>query len=119
MKIFEVDNFGAQTPDPDVLLGLVDFLSGRALDTNSQKQISQDAFISVAQSLNVPVNRRNIADLVGQPPLSNVLEPLAPGSNDPIIFKGGAEQNVEPKMSVPQAQQVVSKMAKSAMNRPM
>jgi hypothetical protein len=44
---------------------------------------------------------------------------LAPGSNDPIVFKGGAEQTVQPKMSVPQAQQVVSKMAKSAMNRPM
>jgi hypothetical protein len=45
MRIVEVDNFGAQTPDPEKLLGLVDFLSGRATDTNSQKQISQDAFI--------------------------------------------------------------------------
>jgi hypothetical protein len=119
MKIFEVDTFDGATPDPDKLLGLVDFLNGRADDTNSQKQISQDAFISIAQSLDVPVNQRNIVDLVGQPPLSNVLEPIQPGSTDPIVFKGGAEQTVQPKMTVPQAQQVVDKMAKSAMKRPM
>ena len=116
---FATPIFDGATPDPDKLLGLVDFLNGRADDTNSQKQISQDAFISIAQSLDVPVNQRNIVDIVGQPPLSNVLEPIQPGSTDPIVFKGGAEQTVQPKMSVPQAQQVVDKMAKSAMKRPM
>ena len=113
MKIFEVDTFDGATPDPDKLLGLVDFLNGRADDTNSQKQISQDAFISIAQSLDVPVNQRNIMDLVGQPPLSNVLEPIQPGSTDPIVFKGG--ETVNPgTMPVNKAQNIVAAAAKSA-----
>jgi hypothetical protein len=118
MKITEVSDFAGATPDPKQLLGLVDFLAGRATDTNSQKQISQDAFISIAQSLDIPINQRNIVDIVGQPPLSNVLEPLTPGSTDPIVFKGGNPEAPNPKMTVPQAQQVVAKMAKSAMKRP-
>lgn len=117
MKINEVGDFAGATPDPEQLLGLVDFLSGRAADTNSQKQISQDAFISIAQSLDIPINQRNLVDIVGQPPLSNVLEPLQPGSTEPIVFKGGNETPVAPKMTVPRAQEVVSQMAKSAMKK--
>lgn len=117
MKIVEVDDFVGATPDPEQLLGLVDFLAGRATDTSSQKQISQDAFISIAQSLDIPINQRNIVDIVGQPPLSNVLEPLQPGSSDPIVFKGGNEQTATPAMTVPKAQQVVAAAAKSAMKR--
>jgi len=117
MKIVEVSDFAGATPDPEQLLGLVDFLAGRATDTNSQKQISQDAFISVAQSLDIPINKRNIVDIVGQPPLSNVLEPLQPGSDEPIVFKGGNEPAPPTTMTVPKAQQVVAAAAKSAMKR--
>jgi len=117
MKIVEVSDFAGATPDPEQLLGLVDFLAGRATDTSSQKQISQDAFISIAQSLDIPVNQRNIVDVVGQPPLSNVLEPLQPGSDEPIVFKGGNPAPEAPTMTVPKAQQVVASAAKSAMKR--
>jgi hypothetical protein len=113
MRINEVaaDQPGA---DPNQLVGLVQFLSGRATDTDAQKQISQDAFIKLAQSLGVNITHQNLGDIISQPPLNGVLEPLDPNSNM-ISFKGA---DIGPaKMSVPQAQQVVNKMAKSAMKR--
>jgi hypothetical protein len=114
MKIFEVDS-PMVTPRPDELLGLVDFLSGRATDQNARKEISQDAFISLAQSLQINVNRANLPDLTNQPPLNTVLEPLQPNSQDPIVYKNAGEQDVS--MSVPVAQQVVANAAKSAMKK--
>ena len=117
MKIFEVDGGLSEfTPKPDQLMGLVSFLNGRAKDTGSQKQISQQAFISLAQSLDINVNEQNIAELVGQPPLSNLLEPLNPGSQDPIVFKGG-ETPGPGKMPVNQAQNIVAAAAKTAMKK--
>jgi len=113
MRIDEVET---QTTgaDPNALLGLVNFLAGRADDTNAQKQISQDAFIQAAQSLGINITKQNLIDVVSQPPLSGVLEPLDPNS-EMISFKGA---DIGPqKLSVPQAQQVVNKMAKSAMKR--
>jgi hypothetical protein len=102
--------------DPNKLLGLVQFLAGRANDTDAQKQISQDAFIKLAQNLRINVTSQNLAELVGLPPLNGVLEPLDQQSGM-ITFKGA---DIGPSnMSVPQAQQVVDKMAKSAMKRPM
>ena len=102
--------------DPNKLLGLVQFLAGRANDTDAQKQISQEAFIKLAQNLGINVTSQNLAELVGLPPLNGVLEPLDQQSGM-ITFKGA---DIGPSnMSVPQAQQVVDKMAKSAMKRPM
>lgn len=102
--------------DPNKLLGLVQFLNGRANDTDAQKQISQDAFMQLAQSLGINVTSQNLAQVVGAPPLNGVLEPLDQQSGM-ITFKGA---DIGPNnMSVPQAQQVVNKMAKSAMKRPM
>lgn len=115
MRICEVADLSDFTPKPNELMGLVSFLSGRADDTNAQKQISQQAFISLAQSLDINVNAQNIAELVGQPPLSNLLEPLAPESTDPIVFKGGEPGPV--KMPVNQAQNIVAAAAKSAANK--
>ena len=113
MRINEVEDAGS---DPKTLLGLVNFLAGRAEDTNARKQISQDAFISAAHSLRIPVTKATLGDIVSQPPLNGVLEPLDPNSGM-VTFKGA---DIGPtKMSVPQAQQVVNKMAKSAMKRPM
>lgn len=118
MKIFEVDGGLSEfTPKPDQLMGLVSFLAGRAKDTGSQKQISQQAFISLAQSLDINVTDQNIAELVGQPPLSNLLEPLAPDSpQDPIVFKGG-EAPAPATMPVNKAQNIVAAAAKSAMKK--
>ena len=47
MRIDEVESTDAGA-DPNKLVGLVNFLAGRAEDTNAQKQISQAAFISAA-----------------------------------------------------------------------
>jgi len=114
MLIFEVDSTAGATPDPDKLLGLVQFLDGRAQDTNAQKQISQDAFISLAQSLGVNITHANLGDIIAQPPLSNVLEPLDPNSGM-VTFKGA---DIGPtKMPVNKAQDIVAKSAKSAMKR--
>lgn len=118
MFIAEVASTGP-TPDPTLLLGLVEFLSGRVQDTKAQKQISQDAFINLAQSLDIPLNKDNLDTIVNQEPLSNVLEPMEPGSNDPIRFKGAAPTNDTVPMSVNRAQDIVAKSAKSAMKRGM
>jgi hypothetical protein len=113
MRIDEVDT-GQVNTDPNKLLGLVRFLSGRADDTNAQKQISRDAFISAARGLGIMVTPDNLPELIAAKPLSNVLEPLDPQS-DQIAFKGA---DIGPnQMSVPQAQQVVAQAAKSAMQR--
>lgn len=114
MKIFEVAG-DSSTPSPDQLLGLVQFLAGRADDTSAPKQISVDAFINLAQSLDINVNKNNIQEIVGQPPLSSVLEPFDPSTNQ-IVFKGA--ETAEPvKMPVNKAQDIVAAAAKSAMKR--
>ena len=102
------------TPDSQKLLALTKFLSGRADDTTAKKEISQAAFIDLAQSLGVTINPESLGDLVGQEPLSNVLEPLEPNS-DVVRFKGNTE--AETGMSVDQARAVVDSNAKAAMNR--
>jgi len=114
MKIFEVAG-DSSTPSPDQLLGLVQFLAGRADDTNAPKQISVDAFVNLAQSLDINVNRNNVEEIVGQPPLSSVLEPFDPNTNQ-IVFKG-AEQTGPTQMPVNKAQDIVAAAAKSAMKR--
>jgi hypothetical protein len=114
MRINEVASIGA-TPDPVQLLGLAQFLAGRADDTNAQKQISQDAFVNLAQSLDIPVNRANLDTLVNQEPLSNILEPMEPGSSEPIKFKGATPDDTS--MPVNKAQDIVANAAKSAMKK--
>lgn len=116
MKIFEVESAPIFTPSPDQMLGLVEFLSGRADDQASSKQISQLAFINLAQSLGINVTKDNLSELVNQPPLSNVLEPLQPDTDEPIVFKGG-EPAGQIEMPVNKAQDIVAKAAKSAANK--
>ena len=67
MRIDEVESGGSL--DPNKLMGLVNFLSGRADNENAQKQISTQAFISAAQSLGFPINDRNIVSVVSTPTL--------------------------------------------------
>ena len=113
MKIHEA--IGNATPDPEVLSGLVSFLNGRAEDTNAAKEISQAAFIKLANNLDIGISKQNLADLTNSPPLSNMLEPLTPGTDDPIRFKSAGEIDVA--MPVNKAQDIVAKAAKSAMKR--
>ena len=110
MKINEVEN--SSTPDPEKLLGLVNFLSGRADNENAQKQISTDAFISAAQSLGFPINQRNIVSIVSTPPLDSVLEPIDPNNPGVIMYKGA--ETGPTQMPVNKAQDIVAASAKQA-----
>jgi hypothetical protein len=105
-----------QSGDPAQLLALPPFLKDRAEDENAQAQISQAAFIDLAQSLGVNVTAANLPDMIAQPPLSNVLEPLEPNSSV-IRFKGNTEAATG--MSVDQARAVVDSNAKAALKRRM
>jgi hypothetical protein len=109
MRIFEVDN-----ADSKKLLALSQFLLGRADDTTAKKEISQAAFIDLAKSLGVTVSTDNLGELISQPPLSSVLEPLDPNSGV-VRFKGNTEADTG--MSVDQAQAVVNSNAKAALKR--
>jgi hypothetical protein len=109
MRLFEFKNLDSQK-----LLALSQFLLGRSEDTSSKKEISQDAFIELANSLGVRVNANTLGELLAQEPLSNIMEPLELNSNV-IRFKGNTE--AETNMTVDQARAVVDSNAKSAMKR--
>ena len=109
MRIFEVAD-----PNSQKLMALSQFLSGRSDDESAKKQISLQAFIDLAKSLGVNVTLENLGELIGQPPLSNILEPLDPNSGI-VRFKGNTE--AETGMSVDQARAVVDSNAKAAMKR--
>jgi hypothetical protein len=104
------------TPDPVQLLGLVEFLQGRATDTDSKPQISVDALVSLAQSLDIPVTKSNIGELITQAPLNSVLDTPDPNTGM-VQFKTGQDSTVA--MPVNKAQDIVAKSAKSAMKRGM
>jgi hypothetical protein len=103
-----------RSSDPAQLLALTTFLKDRAEDENARAEISQSAFIDLAQSLGVNVTATNLSDMISQEPLSNVLEPLEPNSNV-IRFKGNTEAATG--MSVDQARAVVDSNAKAALKR--
>jgi hypothetical protein len=111
IREFALDNSAKSN---DKLLALTTFLKDRAEDENAQAQISQDAFIDLAQSLGVNITKENLADMIAKEPLTNVLEPLEPNSNV-VRFKGNTE--AETGMTVDQARAVVDSNAKSAMKR--
>ncbi len=91
-------------------------LSDRAEDETAKKQISQDAFIKLAQDLGINVTKENLGDMINREPLKNILEPLDPNSGI-VKFKGNTEATTG--MSVDMAQQVVDANAKAAMKRGM
>jgi hypothetical protein len=103
-----------ESGNPAQLLALTTFLKDRAEDENAQAQISQAAFIDLAQSLGVNVTATNLPDMIAQPPLSNVLEPVDPNSGV-LRFKGNTEATTG--MSVDQARAVVDSNAKAALRR--
>lgn len=109
-----IREFTETKPDAARLLALSKFLVGRAADESARKQISQSAFIKAAKSVGVNVTPDNLGDLISQEPLSNILEPLQPGSKV-VSFKGDTEADTG--MSVDQARAVVDANAKAAMKR--
>jgi hypothetical protein len=120
MRINEVADITTDpTPNPQQLMGLVELLSGLANNSNAQKQIDQDAFVSLAQSLGIRITKNMLPDIINLPPLSNMLEPLRPNSTDPIVYKGGdtTDTTEPPAMPVDRARDIVAKSARSAMKR--
>jgi hypothetical protein len=87
---------------------------GRAQDTGAKKQISKQAFMSMAQSLDINITASNLQAMVDRPPLKNMLQPIDPQS-DMITFKGGETDTVD--MPVDKAQDIVAKAAKSALQK--
>jgi hypothetical protein len=106
--------FAEPKADAQKLAALATFLSDRANDEAAAKQISKNTFIELARSVGVNVNDTNLNDMVAAEPLSNILNPVDPGS-DILSFKGDTEAATG--MSVDQAQEVVNSNAKSAMKR--
>jgi len=98
------------------LAALVDFLSGRAEDQASKKQISKQAFINAAKGLGININEQTLAELIAREPLKNILEPIEPNS-DVIRYKGNTD--VDTAMPVDQAENIVAQNAKAAMRRGM
>lgn len=111
MRLFEFED-----PSAPKLMALSQFLAGRAKDTSAKPEISQEAFIGLARNLGVNVTPDNLAELIAQPPLSNVLEPFEPNSGV-IRFKGNEERSTD--MPVDLAQNIVDKNAKAATKRAM
>jgi hypothetical protein len=101
-------------PNAKKLAALSQFLLGRSQDEMAKKQISQQAFIELARSLGVNVTSETLGELISQPPLNNLLEPLQPNSGV-IRFRGDTE--AETGMTVDQARAVVDSNAKAAMKR--
>ena len=113
MLIREFQDTGRIT-NQERLLALATFLKDRAQDEDARAEISQAAFIDLAQDLGVNVTPENLADMISQEPLNNMLEPLEPNS-DRVRFKGNTE--AQTGMTVDQARAVVDANAKSAMKR--
>mgnify|MGYP003660510739 CR=1 FL=1 len=110
MLIFEVEN--TEKVDTGKLGALAQFLSGIADDNNSKKQISTKAFIELAQSLGVNVSdgpQGNLAQLITQEPISNILMPIDPTNPEVINFVGSQEAGEEPMDPADSGQLVAAK----------
>lgn len=115
MLIREVAELG---PDKSKLEALANFLIGRAEDESAAKEISQDAFVDLAQGLGINISKANLPDLINEKPLVDLLEPPKEGSNM-LRFVGNNDNDAadESGMSVDQARDVVNANAKAAMKR--
>lgn len=94
------------------LTALSQFLTARASDEDSQKVISVDAFLALANDMGIPMTRSQLLDVVDEEPLSNLIDNV---EGDQIMFKGA--RPVDTDMSVSKAQDVVGKMSKRALNK--
>ena len=93
------------------LVALGQFLIGRAGDTGAKKSISIEAFVNMAQSMGINVNKDSLRDLAEKEPLNNVIVNI---TDDEVIFTGANNASAD-TMTVDQAQDTVEKMAKNAL----
>jgi len=111
MRIDEVGN-GRSDDTAARLLGLAEFLLGRARDTGGQKQISMQTFLNLAHNMQIDLTPETLQNMAGQAPLSGVFMPIEPNSGM-IRFKGNDSGPVP--MPVNQAQDIVAAAAKRAL----
>ena len=111
MRINEVGN-GRSDNTAARLLGLAEFLLGRARDTGGQKQISMQTFLNLAHNMQIDLTPDTLQNMAGQAPLNGVFMPIEPNSGM-IRFKGNDSGPVP--MPVNQAQDIVAAAAKRAM----
>ena len=111
MRIDEVGN-GHSDGTAARLLGLAEFLLGRAKDTGGQKQISMQTFLNLAHNMQIDLTPETLQDMASSPPLNRVFMPIDPNSGM-IKFKGNDTGPVP--MPVNQAQDIVAAAAKRAM----
>lgn len=109
MRMDEVS--GTTTPDTGRLVGLVQWLAGRADDTSAEKRIGKDTFLNMARQLGISITADNLQDMLDQPPLNSLFEPLDPQSRY-LVYRGG--ESTPTAMPVNKAQDIVGKMAKRA-----
>jgi len=93
------------------LVALGQFLIGRAGDTGAKKSISINAFVNMAQSMGINVNKDSLRDLAEKEPLNNVIVNI---TDDEVIFTGANSASAD-TMTVDQAEKTVEKMAKNAL----
>ena len=111
MRIDEVGN-GRSDDTAARLLGLAEFLLGRARDTGGQKQISMQTFLNLAKNMQIDLTSDTLQNMAGQAPLNGVFMPIEPNSGV-IKFKGNDSGPVP--MPVNQAQDIVAAAAKRAL----
>jgi hypothetical protein len=111
MRIDEVGN-GRSDDTAARLLGLAEFLMGRAKDTAGQKQISMQTFLNLARNMQIDLTAETLTDMAGQAPLNGVFMPIEPNSGM-IRFKGNDSGPIP--VPVNQAQDIVAAAAKRAM----
>lgn len=111
MRIDEVGN-GRSDDTAARLLGLAEFLLGRAKDTGGQKQISMQTFLNLAHNMQIDLTPDTLQNMASQAPLDGVFMPIEPNSGV-IKFKGNDTGPVP--MPVNQAQDIVAAAAKRAL----
>jgi hypothetical protein len=107
MRITEVEQY-----DDGKLLALMQFLLGRAKDTNAQKKISTQSLINLAHNVGLTLTVDSLIDLSQRPPLNKIIKNV---SNAEVQFRGAEDSQSANDQE--DAEKTVEKMAKRALTR--
>jgi hypothetical protein len=111
-----IEEVTAPVVDRARLAALSDFLSKRAQDTGARRVYDIQAFLNLAQSMQIPLTADQLRELSQQPPLSNIIANIeGDDETGQVIFRGaGGDEVAGTEMSVDQARDTVDSMAKRA-----
>jgi hypothetical protein len=99
-------------PSAQQLTALAEYLLGRTDDTDSNKTVPINAFLSMAHNMGVNITDTQLRTLASEDPLKNIIVNV---TDDEIILSGAGENDAEADtMTVDQAQDTVAGMANSA-----